>query len=152
MSDNHIPTETIKDARLIFLNFSGTPGPKNRNGDRTFCVILEEDQAARMAKQGWNIKTLKAREDVEDSVPRPYISVRARFDVVPPKVVLISGENKRFLGEDSIAILDTADILQTDLILTPSRWDVDGTTGVKAYLKTLYVTVEQDELEAKYGV
>jgi hypothetical protein len=33
----------------------------------------------------------------------------------------------------------------------PYAWDVNGKTGVKAYLKTLFVTIDEDALELKYG-
>jgi hypothetical protein len=58
----------IEDARLIFRNFEGKQSQFNREGKREFSVILDPATAGQMAKDGWNIKTLKAREE-GDSLP-----------------------------------------------------------------------------------
>ena len=53
----------IDDARIIFRNFAGKEGMYNREGDRNFSVILPPDLADQLAKDGWNVKWLKARDD-----------------------------------------------------------------------------------------
>ena len=47
--------------------------------------------------------------------------------------------------------LDWVDILNVDLIVRPYEWSVNGKTGVKAYLQSIYVTIEEDPLEIKYS-
>ena len=46
--------------------------------------------------------------------------------------------------------MDYAEIQNVDLIIRPYTWDVSGRRGIKAYLKKLYITVVQDDLEMKY--
>jgi hypothetical protein len=55
------------------------------------------------------------------------------------------------LHEDEVEILDWADIQMTDLIVRPYEWAVNGKTGIKAYLQSIFVTIQEDELELKYA-
>ena len=139
----------IEGAKLIFKNFAGEESKFNRRGNRNFCVVLEQEDAMNLMDAGWNIKELNTREDEE---PLYYLQTSVSFDNIPPKVVLISGRTKTMLDDTTIDTLDYAEIANVDLIIRPYHWEVNGKTGIKAYLKTMYVTVEVDEFAAKYEV
>lgn len=143
-------TLSIENARIIFRNFSGKEGRFNPAGRRNFCVIIDDNElAANLVKDGWNVRYLKPRD--EDEQDQPYLQVAVRYDNIPPKVVLISSSGKTILDEENVNMLDWADISNVDLIIRPYNYDVNGKSGVKAYLKTMYVTIVEDEFEKKYA-
>lgn len=143
-------TITIRNARLIFRNFSGEETQYNPAGRRNFAVILGEEDAQKLSADGWNVKVLKPRDEEEE--PESYIQVGVSFNAYPPKIVVISGENKTIIDEASIGMLDWAEIIKCDLTIRPYNWEIAGREGTKAYVKSMYVTVEEDELSAEYGI
>jgi len=149
MADKKMNPITLEGVRIAFRNFSGAEGQFNRKGDRNFCVFLPEDVAAQMANEGWNIRTLKARE--EEDEPQAYIQVAVNYNGRPPRVVMITERGRTSLGEGEIDILDWAEVKTTDVIIRPYQWEVSGKTGVKAYMQSVYITINEDELERKYA-
>jgi hypothetical protein len=147
-------TFMVEDAQLVFKNFSGREGPYNREGDRQFAVVLAHDVAEQLLADGWNVKYFKNRDDEEGSdPPDPYMPVFVRFDIKPPKIVLITSSGRTVLNESTVSMVDHVDIRTCDLIARGYDWSIQATgkTGRKAYLQSLYITVEEDALDLKYG-
>lgn len=142
-------TFMVEDARIIFRNFSGKESQYNREGDCNFSVILAPEMAEDMAKDGWNVKQLKSREEGEEG--DFIIQVAVNFKNRPPRVVLLTSTSRTNLDADSVAVLDWADIKTADLIARGYEWDVNGKSGIKAYLQSLFVTIDEDALERKYA-
>ena len=118
----------IENARIIFRNFAGNESKYNRAGDRNFCVIIDDaDEAEQLARDGWNVKILPARDEDEES--KHYIQVSVSFRNIPPKIIMVTKRAQTQLDEESI----------------------DGKSGIKAYLKTMYVTIQEDEFAEKYA-
>lgn len=147
---NNGKTFMVEGARLVFRNFSGKEGQYNREGDRNFAVILDDGTAEAMLADGWNVKYLQAR-DPEDT-PTPYIQVAVNFNNRPPRVVMITSTARTNLNEESVGVLDWAEISNCDLIARAYEWTVNGKSGIKAYLQSMFITIEEDELERKYAV
>lgn len=142
----------IENAKLVFRNFKGEKSTYNKNGLRTFCVLLDDDMADTLLKDGWNPKWLEPREEGDER--QAYLQVKVHFNPeMPsrnPKIMAITGGGSTFLGEDEVAMLDWAEFAHVDLVIRPYPWDVLGKTGIAAYLKSMYATLIEDAFEAKY--
>lgn len=141
---------TIENARIFFKDFSAS-GPFARGTKRTFCVEIPEEMVGDLQRDGWNVKSRESRVD-PDAVTW-YLKVEASYRSRPPKVVCIPSITKRkvYLSEQTINSLDYVEILNVDLTITPYVWEANGNSGVKAYLGTMYVTITEDPLDAKYA-
>lgn len=147
-----VKTFMVEDGRIIFRNFAGKENlPYNRKGIRNFAIILPEDIAQDMLADGWNVKWPKPQPDGE--IGDPFVRVEVRYDIRPPRVVLLTETTRTQLDEDSVELLDWANIKTVDLIARGSNWTAaDGKHGIKAYLQSLFVTIEEDALEKKYEI
>lgn len=138
----------IENAKIGFRNFSGKEGRFNPSGRRNFCVFLDDMAANKLSSDGWNIRWLEPR-DAEDK-KQPYLQVAVSYENMPPKIVMITSKNKTVLTAETVGLLDWAEIQEVDLIIRPYNWELSGKTGVKAYVKAMYITLVEDEFEAKY--
>jgi hypothetical protein len=140
---------TIENVVIAFRNFAGKEDMYNRAGDRNFAILLDEELAAEMERDGWNVKYLKEREEGDGR--QAYIQVAVSFKSRPPKIVMITSKKMTYIDEEQVEMLDWVDIETADVTLNPFEWAVNDKSGVKAYLKSLFVKIEEDYLEMKWS-
>lgn len=152
-----IPLENVK---ILFPNFSGLANQYNAEGNRVFNVQVTEEQKNLLEEQGFNIRT-KEPFDPEDE-PTYTLKVKVSYSYRQPRIVLITSRGRTDLPEDTIQILDWIDIKNADIWITPSVWNkkdnprydphvvanIDRST---AYLRSAYITQEEDEFDRKYA-
>lgn len=143
----------IDEARIIYRNFAGAPSKFNREGDRNFAVVIEDQDIAEvLTEKGWNVKIKPPREEGDE--PFMFLPVKVKFNDRGPKVYLqnsLGGRNRVTLDEDTVGILDNVDITNVDLDIRPYDWDVQGKTGRTAYLQSICVTQEVDRFLDRYA-
>lgn len=145
---------TIENAELRFRNFSGKEGKFNAKGNRNFCVLLNPNDAGDLINEGWNVRFLKPRDPEDEEVP--YIQVKVNYDGFSKPIIWLVTEvggkpvKKNKLGEDEIDILDWAEIRHVDMVIRPYNYNVNGKSGIKGYLKSMYVTIAEDRFASKY--
>lgn len=143
----------IEDAKLIFKNFQGKGTEFNAEGNRNFGVLLDDELAENLVADGWNVKHLKAREDDPDHYEQPWLAVKVKFGQIPPICQLINSRGKIKLNEDTIEQLDWSVIKTCDVIIRPYNYPAMAgrPAGVSAYLKAIYVTLDEDRFARKYA-
>ncbi len=142
----------LEDVKIIFKNFRGEKGPYNEAGVRTFSIVVDDlDQAAELIIMGWALKPLKNEEGDVDAY---HLPVKINYDSrQPPRIykVSLTRQGQLPLDERTIDMLDYLPIDYADVIVNPYEWDVRGETGVKAYCQTMYVVIEENELDIKWA-
>ena len=144
----------IAGARIGLKDFTGVGGAYNKEGERSFAVFLDDELAETLSADGWNVKYPKPREftSEEEDTRQPYLAVEVAFGKFPPKIVTITNDIPKVLSEEEVNTLDWLEIENVDLVINPYHWSVNGNSGVKAYLKAIYATIESDMFSQKYGI
>lgn len=143
---------TLRNVRIIFRNFAGAPTRFNAaGGKRTFSILLNETEAQELKSMGFNVKALKQRDPDDD--PAFHLPVEVSYRVKPPRIVFISnqGRKRTVIDEDTVGLIDYTEIEKIDLTINPYQWEMENARGVKAYLRTMYVTIREDELDIEYA-
>lgn len=146
----------LEDCDIVLRNFRGEEGKYNKPGVRNFGVLLDPAQAEAMLADGWNVKQFKTRDDADEGEEGSFwLPVEAAFDKgTPPQIFMITeSRGKTRLHEEEVADLDYVIIQTCDIIVNPYPWgpNARGDSGVKAYLRSMYVTIEEDPLAKKYA-
>lgn len=145
----------ISDAHISGRpNFSGLERTINGRtvngaGNRNFCVDIPEDGVmlndgtntwvtlAELIEMGWPIKIHNAYGQSEpDDIPSYYLPIQVKFNVRPPEVNLVIGDELHTITENEIDTFDGRTFSKVNLVVHPSvrqDWDT-GETKITAYL------------------
>ena len=138
-----------ENAKIAHRNFAGKVDTYNKNGIRTFSLVISDpEDAERLIQEGWYLKQFKARS--EDEIPDHYLPVTVSYKSYPPKIYVVTKDNVRLLREEEVGNIDDFEIANIDVTIRPYCWEVNGKSGVRAYLKTMYITLAEDDFAYKY--
>lgn len=148
------PQFSVEETRIIFRNFAGKQTQFNSPGDRNFGLVLPPDLAEQLARDGWPVKTLAPRD--ESDVETYFVKVKVKYEDYPPKIVMLTnnGKTRTFLNDSTVEVLDYSDIVEggVDITVSGYNWkNAKGETGLSCYVKTMYVNIDEDDIERKYG-
>lgn len=147
----------IDDARICFKNFKGEAGPFNKEGERSFSLVISDENIAEALKNdlnrydvGWNVKIKAPREEGE--MPFMHMKVKVAYtERSQPRAYLISGKNRVELTEKTIGMLDDIDIASVDLDIRPFDGESSFGPHRTAYLQSIYVTQNIDRFAARFA-
>lgn len=153
---NYIEPIILRDAKVIYKNFSGAEQTYNTKGNRNFCPELPEALALQMKEAGWNVKHTNPQDP--DEPVRYYVQVavqyRDRYD--QPVIAKFRPVVKRIdshgdvtsLSEETIYELDDDDILSVNLKI---RGREHSPGKIKAFAKIIYAKVDEaDPFASEY--
>ena len=140
----------IEGAMIIWKNFSGERDKFNP-GKRGFSVVIDDTvMADELRQEGWNVKDRPLQEGTDDSEQEWTLPVKLNMNRYT-QVWLIVGNHKTLLDEDTVSQLDVVDIVNCDISIRPYEWEMNGRTGITAYVDSMYVTIRENKFAEKYA-
>lgn len=140
----------IEGAMIIWKNFSGERDKFNP-GKRGFSVVIDDTvMADELRQEGWNVKDRPLQEGADDSEQEWTLPVKLNMNRYT-QVWLIVGNHKTLLDEDTVSQLDVVDIVNCDISIRPYEWEMNGRTGITAYVDSMYVTIRENKFADKYA-
>lgn len=132
-----------------FSHFDGRQDTFNDEGDHNFTVIVDEERAQEMMAEGWPIKVMDGRE--EGDPPEYLLKVKISYRYEAPPIFFIKGDKRYRAGKEDLADIKRATVQQIDVIISPKPWIHGRDTGITAYVKEMYVLINQSRFGEKYS-
>lgn len=139
----------VDGARITFKNFAGRAERYNREGDRSFALIIPNEEIANeLIADGWNVKIKPPR--MEGDAPFMYMNIKVKYGRGDIDAYLISGDRRIQLDSESIGCLDTMNLASVDLDIRP--WDhPSGEYARSAYLQSIEATQAINRFDARWN-
>lgn len=153
-NEKRISDIRMEGARLVFRNFSGKESDYNEAGNRNFGLVIDPEDVSRLRDDGWNVKSYRGKNADPDDEPLYYLPVKVKYGKIPPIITMITSRGKIRLDEEDVNQLDWTIMRNVDVVVRPYHYPAmpgrkEG--GVSAYLKSLYVEIEEDDFDLKYA-
>lgn len=152
LEGNRLKIENLRNRDIIYRNFSGRQTQYNRNGNMKFSIVIDPAMSAKLAKEGWNVKSRPSKNNDEEEFCT--LEVRVRFDLsfTRPTILQVARSGRVKVDEHNIANFDDAEFEYADIVLRQYVWtNPAGETGVSAQLAEMYVRLQEGVLEAKWA-
>lgn len=151
---------TFHNVELRRRNFSGVKDDFNERGNRQVLIVVGKQHAYDLGfdsvtdmfnalkADDWKVKRFNATDENND--PDMYFPATAvYYDRDKSSIFMKTGRNSRLLTEQTVGLLDSADIENTDVILSKHYYDSHGKQGYNVRIKSMEVTVIEDEICAR---
>ena len=145
---------TLEDVRLLWPNFRGAATKFNSAGGKRETWIEVPDEAVPLlADLGYPVKFREGREEGDPGYYTLALAVNMTppEPIRPPVIAMVNHRGRTLLDEETVELLDFADVVSVDVTITPSDWEVGDNKGRKAYIKELYATINESRLASKYA-
>ena len=141
----------IEDGRMLYHNFAGKETDFNREGDRNFNPIIDDEETAlAMQNDGWNVKFRAPRDPQDAGIYHIKVNVNYK-NGRGPRIYQHTSNGVVELTEMTVGQLDQAEIISCDMLINPYHWERNGQSGISAYLDTLHVVLREDPFAHKYA-
>lgn len=129
-------------------NFGGTIS----NLQRGFNIVLDNpEEIERLSNEGWNVSIWKPND--ADMEPVTYLPVAIKYNKeyknLNPTINMIQGNIETPLFDETVGMLDDQKIIGVDAMVRPYYWEVNGKSGIKAYVESADIYVEMNRLDEK---
>ena len=152
---NRVDNIYIMDGRIMFRNFSGNPN-KNYNHDnkRTVTFVISEEIKDKLIQDGWYVKPYIPKNDPDAGITyilEATVCYRTKEGLPKdPNIFIIRPDGLLHVTEDIVDQLDGMDIVSVDATLGPSYWKQGNSSGIRAYVNKMLVTVRENPIDRKY--
>ncbi len=141
----------VRNAVIMYKNFSGRKTEYNQEGNRNFCLCLTTEAADRLAEEGLNVKErIREGETPEDSLK--YIAIKVNMNSEYPPTIATYGTKldgtkyKNVLTSETLGSLDLASFERVDLTFRLFYTVVANKPRTSAYLDDLRVVLKPSDL------
>ena len=145
----------LEDVGLIFKNFSGSASQMNSAGQRNINIVLNPEHAEELATYGFPVREWSPKPSEDEPEPPIFLLLKVNIKYSgarPPRVRMVGSTSRKIteLTEDTISLLDSAEIVSTDIVVRPYNYEIRGETGVSAYAQNMVCVVVEDPLDLKW--